>query len=194
MGSGKSTVAALLRKLGYAVLDADHTVHLILSPGGPGEAEIIKTFGESVRAADGKLDRRALGRLVFNEADKLEALEKIVHPLVRASVANDRAKLRAQGKAVAFYDVPLLFEKKMETDFDYVLVVTAPENVRRQRLAKRSQMTDAEFLERSKHHVSAEEKEARASAVIQNLGDLRELEAEVRRALKNLNIPLPTPA
>jgi dephospho-CoA kinase len=191
MGSGKSTVAAILRRLGYAVLDADKTVHLILSPGGPGEDQIIRTFGEGVRAADGKLDRRALGRLVFNDADQLEALEKIVHPLVRASVADERARLRAMGKEVAFYDVPLLFEKKMETDFDYVLVVTAPENVRRARLAKRSQMTDAEFLERSKHHLSAEEKEARASAVIQNLGDLRELEAETMRALKTLGISPP---
>jgi dephospho-CoA kinase len=191
MGSGKSTVAAILRRLGYAVLDADKTVHLILSPGGPGEDQIIRTFGEGVRAADGKLDRRSLGRLVFNDAAKLEALEKIVHPLVRASVADERARLWATGKEVAFYDVPLLFEKKMENDFDFVLVVTAPENVRRARLAKRSQMTDAEFMERSKHHVSAEEKEARASAVIQNLGDLRELEAETLRALKQLGISPP---
>ncbi len=194
MGSGKSTVAGLLRKLGYAVLDADKTVHLILSPGCTGESEIIRTFGESVRETGGHLDRRALGRLVFNDAKKLETLEKILHPLVRASVAAERSKLRTEGHAAAFYDVPLLFEKKMEADFDAILVVTAPEAARRERLAKRSQMTEAEFLERSKHHVAVEQKMARASFVIHNSGDLAALEAEVRKALAFLKLGLPTPA
>ncbi len=76
MGSGKSTVAKILRGFGYDVLDADKFVHLILSPGGPGEVQIFKTFGEAVRGPDGHLNRRALGRLVFKNRAKLDALEK----------------------------------------------------------------------------------------------------------------------
>ncbi len=188
MGSGKSTVASMLRRFGYDVLDADKIVHLILSPGGEAEAQILQTFGEQVRDAAGRIDRRALGQLVFKDPLKLASLESILHPLVRANVAAEKERLRAQGKSVAFYDVPLLFEKKMERDFDAILVVSAPEELRRERLRQRSQMTEVEFRERSKHHVSAEEKEARASAIIRNSGELNDLEAEIRRALKAISL------
>ena len=191
MGSGKSAVAEILRRLGYAVLDADKIVHQLLGPGGPAEAKILRTFGEKLRGPDGHLDRRALGRAVFGNPARLEKLEGILHPMVRQEVANLRKNLFAQGRRVIFYDVPLLFEKKMQDQFDHVIVVIAPDEIRRQRLKARSGMTDAEFNERSKHHIPPAEKEARASEVIYNFGDLDDLKAEVKDALKALRIPPP---
>lgn len=192
MGSGKSTVAQILRRIGYDVLDADQVVHEILSPGGPGEAEVFRTFGESVRGADGHLDRRALGRKVFGDTAQLSRLERILHPLVRQRVGAEKNRLAAAGQKVAFYDVPLLFEKKMENDFDHILVVTAPDESRQRRLNQRSQMSEAEFLERSKHHVSPAEKVARASFVIHNDSTLENLEQKVSLAIAHLNLPAPT--
>lgn len=184
MGSGKSTVAELLRRRGYSVLDADRIVHQLLEPGGEAESEIVKTFGEDVLGADRHLDKKSLGRAVFNDKTQLEKLERILHPLVRTVVAREKRALIQQGKSVAFYDVPLLFEKKMEADFDKIIVVTAPEDIRRRRLASRSQMTDIEFEDRSKHHISPQEKEARASAVVRNLGNLDDLDNEISKALR----------
>ena len=192
MGSGKSTVANILRGMGYDVLDADKVVHHILSTGGPAEKEIYRTFGESLRGSDGRLDRRALGQMVFGDLDRLALLEGIIHPLVRQHISQERARLSSAGKQIAFYDVPLLFEKKMEKDFDHILVVTAPEDQRRRRLAARSQMSDDEFVERSKHHVSPEEKAARATYVIVNDSNLKDLEADVLRSLASLKLPPPT--
>ena len=194
MGSGKSTVANMLRGMGYDVLDADEIVHQLLGTRGPGEKEIYRTFGEDLRGSDGKLDRRALGRMVFGNSERLAQLEAILHPLVRQLVSEEKARLAGEGKPLAFYDVPLLFEKKMEKDFDHVLVVTAPEDQRRRRLATRSQMSDEDFVNRSKHHMLPEEKAKRASYVVVNDSTLKNLEAGVLCALAHLNLPAPTKA
>lgn len=194
MGSGKSTVASILRAMGYPVLDADQIVHKILSPGGTGEREIFRTFGQHLKNADGHLDRKALGKEVFEDTMKLMALEKLVHPLVRSEVEGRKQLLQAQGTRAAFYDVPLLFEKNMEAQFDHVMVVSAPEDVRQERVLRRSKMSAEEFRQRSQHHVPPAEKEARASVVIMNTGDLNHLENEVRNALQHLGVPSPTVA
>jgi dephospho-CoA kinase len=190
MGSGKSTVALLLRQMGYEVLDADAEARKVLGPGTTGEAEVLRSFGQILRDDQGHLDRRALGRLVFADRAQLAKLEAIVHPLVQSQVAAQRRQLAARGVGAAFYDVPLLFEKKLRDQFDLVLVVSAAEEFRARRLKARSQMTDDEIQERGRHHLSPEAKEAQASAVIRNDGDLVQLEKNLRRVLKDLKIPL----
>jgi dephospho-CoA kinase len=191
MGSGKSTVASILRKLGYPVLNADQIVHQILSPGGPAEKEIFKTFGQDMRGEGGALDRRALGRVVFPSSAKLAQLESIIYPILRAEVAEQRRNLALKGANAAFYDVPLLFEKGMRDQFDHVLVVMANENLRRERLRARSGLSDLEFDQRMAKQMKPEDKERLASAVIRNESDEAALLEEVKRALKALNIPSP---
>lgn len=191
MGSGKSTVATILRKLGYPVLDADQLVHQILSPGGLAEAEIFRTFGESVRASGGGLDRRALGRVVFPVKEKLLQLESIIYPILKADVASRRKNLADKGCNAAFYDVPLLFEKGMRDQFDFVLVVSASEKLRRERLKARSNLSDMEFDQRMSQQMPPAEKEKLASAVIRNESDEAALEAALIEALKRLKIPSP---
>lgn len=180
--------------MGYPVLDADQVVHKILMNGGPAEKEVLKAFGENLRDAKGHLDRRALGRVVFADASKLETLEKILHPRVRELVASEKDKLENAGHGAAFYDVPLLFEKKMESMFNRIIVVSAPEDVRRQRVMARSGLTADEFTERQGRQLPPEYKEKNANAVIVNSGDLVKLKKEIESALKSLKVPLPAAA
>lgn len=189
MGSGKSTVAERLRAHGYVVLDADQVVRTVLRSGSDAEKEVFKTFGELVRGADGNLDRRALAAAVFADAHKLEQLEWIIHPRVRAQVAAEKAALIQAGTRAAFYDVPLLFEKKMEDQFDFVITVSASPALRLQRLQKRTGLTIVEIEERWSRQLPAQLKETRADAVIKNNGSLEDLDLEIAAALKKLGVP-----
>jgi dephospho-CoA kinase len=158
------------------------------------ETQVIQTFGQSVCAADGHLDRRALGRVVFEDAKKLDQLEKILHPKVREEVARRRFDLEKSGFAAAFYDVPLLFEKNMEDQFDAVLVVSATEKLRRERVRARTGLSDAELDARFKRQLSLAEKEKRASAVVDNNGSEKDLETHLRKVLEQLEIPVKNPS
>lgn len=191
MGSGKSTVAHRLRQMGFEVLDADEVARRVLGPGAPGETEVIQTFGQQLCDKSGRLDRRALGRLVFNDKEKLLKLEAIIHPRVRDEVAAARAKLAGRGVSAAFYDVPLLFEKNMQKEFDHVLVVSAERKLRDERVKVRSQLTAEEIEERNSRHLPPEAKEAAASAVIRNNGTVEELQREIDQALSKIGVRLP---
>lgn len=193
MGSGKSSVAKILKDKGYPVMDADQVVSQILQSGGSVEALVIKTFGQAVQGADGKLDRRALGRIVFTDKQKLQQLEGILHPLVKTVVSGEREKFRNSGYPVAFYDVPLLFEKDMSGQFDYILVVTAARELCIQRIEKRTGLSRSEIEARLNSQLDPAFKIGRASAVIYNDGGFNELRDEVEGALRNLHLPLPAP-
>jgi dephospho-CoA kinase len=193
MGSGKSTVANLLRQMGFEVIDADDVARKVLSPGSPGEAQVLKTFGENLRDDQGHLDRRALGRVVFASSEKMETLESIIHPLVRSEVAARKKRLEADGVPAAFYDVPLLYEKNMQTDFDYVIVVTADFETCKSRVISRSRLSVEEIVERNSRHIPPQIKEAKADAVIRNAGSLADLQLEIVKALTRLKIALPSP-
>lgn len=191
IGSGKSSAAKVLKQMGYPVLDADQVVHGLLAPGSPVEAEVLGAFGAPARGGDGHLDRRALGRIVFGQPALLKRLEDILHPRVRERVALLRAELAAAGHTAAFYDVPLLFEKNMESLFDGVIVVSAPRELAISRFMSRTGLSRAEVEARVQAQLDPALKEARASAVVRNDGDWSKLEHELRVALKVLKVPAP---
>lgn len=187
IASGKSAVTKVLRTLGYEVLDADEISHRVTTPppAGTGAAlpEIFRTFGEGLRGPDGSLDRKALGNLVFGRDQKRLKLEAIIHPLVRAEVASRRRELAAQGMAVAFYDVPLLFEKNLEKEFDAVIVVTTTPELQLERLMKRNSLTEDEARVRLRSQIPLVDKETKTPYVIHNVAGLDFLESEVKRVL-----------
>lgn len=194
MGSGKSTAAKVLMQMGFPVLDADRVVHGLLTPGGVVESSVIRTFGRAVCGTDGHLDRRALGRVVFGDAEKLDQLEKILHPKVREEVSRRRRDLEKSGFSAAFYDVPLLFEKKMDDQFDAILVVSAREDLRLKRVRTRTGLSDSEIEARFKSQLPLAEKEKRASAVVDNNGTENDLEANLRKVLEQLNVAVKSPS
>jgi len=136
IGSGKSTVAGMLGSLGAVLLDADRIVRDLLGPGGEGAARVRESFGDAYLSADGSVDRRAMAALVFADGTSRKKLEAIVHPLV---VSNRRVKLAeirrtAGAGAIVVSEAALIFEAGTRGEFDGVLLVTAPVEVRTRRL------------------------------------------------------------
>jgi len=179
IASGKSVVAARLKELGAVHVDADVLAREVVEPGTPGLAAIEREFGPSVIAADGTLNRPALGSIVFSDPDKRLALNAITHPAVW-----QRAKelfAAADPDAVVVYDVPLLVEAATDRPikFDLVVVVNASTATRMQRLIELRGMTREEATHRLNSQASDTERLAIADVVIDSNGTLDETLAQV---------------
>jgi len=186
IGAGKSEVARLLSVRGAVVIDADVLAREVLEPGTDGLAAVVAEFGDSVLAADGSLDRKRLGAIVFGDAaEQLGGgaissargrLNAIVHPRVAARTAELMAA--APPDSVIVHDVPLLTENGLAPNYDLVLVVQAPLSARLERLAARGLSAD-ETRSRIAAQASDEQRRAIADVVIVNDGDLAQLDRQV---------------
>lgn len=174
IGSGKSTVAQLLRDQGITVLDADGFAR---EGSRVLQAEICAVFPEV--CASGQIDRAALGQLVFAQPESRKRLESILHPYVRGRMREETAKAEAAGQSLIVQDIPLLFETGRELDFTGVLVVLAPTLERLKRVQARSGLSEADFAARDAQQMPQEEKAKRANWVIQNETGLEELRSKV---------------
>lgn len=176
IASGKSAVAALFRRWGATVLDADAIVREVQAPGGPVMRRIVERFGKAVARSDGSLDRPTLRRIVMADAGARAALERIVHPAVHTRRAELAAEAQARGDRVVVSDIPLLFESGDPEAFDAIVLVDAPEPVRLRRLVEQRGLTEAEAWEMIRAQLPAASKRARSHFVIDNDGDLAALE------------------
>lgn len=184
IASGKSTVSRILASLGAVVVDADLLAREVVAQGTPGLAAVVEEFGAQVLAADGSLDRPALGAVVFADDERRRALEAIIHPLVRAAGAGLEAE--AEADAVVVHDIPLLVEVGRAEEFDAVVVVDVPVEVQLDRMVTDRGMTPEEARARIDAQASREERLAVADHVVDNTGTLDELAervGEVHRAL-----------
>jgi dephospho-CoA kinase len=173
IASGKSTVARRLAELGAVHIDADQLARTVVEPGRPALARIVDTFGAGVLAADGSLDRAALGSIVFADPDALRRLNAIVHPAVREeSDALLQAAERANPDVVVVYDVPLLVEATGTGRYDLVVVVHADEMTRLERMIELRGMSEADAAGRLKSQASDAERLAVADVVIEANGSL----------------------
>jgi dephospho-CoA kinase len=187
IGSGKSTVAAMLSALGARVIDADRIVHELQTPGSPLLHEMVAAFGEQILDASGALDREAMGRLVFADEEKRARLGTIVHPRVGAEMMRRVEEARRQGVALVVLDIPLLLEGRKAgragasaLPFDAVIVVWVPEALQLDRQMRRDGRDRAESLRRIRAQMPLDEKRALADHVIDNSGSLAETERQVR--------------
>jgi dephospho-CoA kinase len=180
--SGKSTLVRLLGELpGVETASADETVHHLLKNDQETISRVVERFGEDVRGSDG-IDRKALGREVFGDAEALRDLEEILHPLVRDET--DR-RIAASDAELFVAEIPLLFETDRGQDFDYTVVVTVPEERRRAWSEERG-VDEAALRAIEVRQFSGEEKARRADLVVQNDGDLdrlREQAEDMRRRI-----------
>jgi len=173
IASGKSTIASRLASHGAVVVDADRIAREVVEPGTPALAEIAQRFGEGVIAADGSLDRPALGAIVFGDPEALQALNGITHPAVlAASTARFEAAGAADPDAIVIYDVPLLVESANEYPFDRVVVAHADAATRIQRLVTLRGMDEGEAERRIRSQASDDERLAVADVVIETGGTL----------------------
>ncbi len=185
VGSGKSTVAEMMRELGADVVDADEATHAVYEPGNPGFDAVVREFGEAY-VDSGRIDRSRLGELVFRDDDARRRLNSIVHPLVRDWMAQRTAEAAERGVEVVVQDVPLLFENGLERLFSTVVLVYVPEDVQVERLVSGRGFT----AERARAMIAAqmpiENKRGLAHHVINNSGTREETLAQVKAVWKQL--------
>lgn len=179
IGSGKSTVARLLAARGAFVIDADQLAREVVAPGQPALAEIARSFGSAVLAADGSLDRAKLGAQVFADAEARARLNGIVHPEVRRLSALRIQEAVSRGVPVVVYDVPLLYETGLEASFPLVIVVDASEATRAARIVARDGLSQDETKARMDAQLPLSEKVRRADFVVDNGGTLDETSRQV---------------
>ncbi|MFD7664131.1 dephospho-CoA kinase [Streptomyces sp. NPDC059788] len=180
IGAGKSEVSRLLASYGAVIVDADKIAREVVEPGTPGLAAVTEEFGTDVLSADGTLDRPKLGAIVFNDPEKLQALNAIVHPLVGARSAELEAA--AGPDAVVVHDVPLLTENGLAPLYDLVIVVDATPDTQLDRLVRLRGMAEGEAKARMEAQATREQRLAIADLVIDNDGPLEALEPQVREA------------
>ena len=181
VAAGKSAVAALFRRWGATVVDADEIVHQLQQRGTPVLSAITGRFGTAVLRPDGSLDRARLRALVFADEGARRDLEAIVHPAVQARRAELLAEAGDRGDPVVVSDIPLLFETMDPAQFDAVVLVDAPAAVRRERLMAQRGFSAEDADRLIAAQVPATLKRARSSFVIDNDGDEAALERRARK-------------
>jgi dephospho-CoA kinase len=181
IGSGKSTVSALLAAKGAVVVDADAIVRDVQRPGTPVFAAMVERFGPGIVAADGTLDREAVADRVFGDPDALAALNAIVHPAVGAEIARRMQEL-ATTDAVVVLDVPLMVESRNAYPVAGLLVVDVDPEVALRRVVEQRGMREDDVRARLGRQATREQRLARADRVIDNSGTLDDLRAQVDAA------------
>ena len=186
---GKSFVVECFRELGCHVLDADHTAREVVDPGTEGLRRIVEEFGETV-LADGSLDRKKLGAIVFSDREKRNRLNSIVHPLV-IEKQNEWLKEREaeDPDGIAIIDAALMIESGGYKRFDKLIVVWCDTDIQLARLMKRNDLTENEARDRIAAQMPQEEKKAFADVLIDTSGsfdDTRRQVVETFNILKHL--------
>ena len=184
IGSGKSTVAKILSEVGAVIIDADAIAKEVLEPGQVGYENVLLAFGETLLDTFGNIDRKILASLVFQDAEKLLKLESIVHPAVIARVSEIRESFPET--AIVVYDTPLLVEKQLQDQFDKVLIVSADEDIRKERLVQRG-LDLADIEARMANQVTDIQRTAVADFVIINNGSMKELREQVAKVWQQLS-------
>jgi dephospho-CoA kinase len=181
IATGKSTVAAMFASLGAAIVDADRIGHALQEPGRPCHRAIVASFGPGVLDAEGRIDRRRLGALVFADAEARARLEAIMHPAIREACQAEIRAAAAAGRALCLVDAALILESGQRGRYETIVLVTAPEEAQGARLAATRGLTAAEARQRIQAQWPAAAKVALADFVIDNGGELSATRDQVVR-------------
>jgi dephospho-CoA kinase len=193
IASGKSSVARLLSAHGATIIDADLLAREAVAPGSPGLSAVAERFGAGVLTADGSLDRGALRAIVFADPAAREALNRIVHPAVGRLREQALAAARSRGDRIVISDIPLLFEVGLESAFDGVILVDAPERIRETRLVRDRRLDPAEARAMIASQWPASRKRPGARWIIENDGTPEQLAARVDALWTELAALAPLP-
>lgn len=184
IASGKSTVSNLLAEKGFPIVDADLIARLVVEPGTKVMQEIEKTFGPEVIAEDGSLNREALGQRIFGHEQNREKLNAIMHPAIRAEMLRQKETHLKNGATHIIMDIPLLFESKLQSFVEKIIVVTVTPENQKLRLMKRNAFTEEQAMSRINAQLPMAIKEAGADAVIDNNGTVEETKKQLENLLK----------
>lgn len=186
MGAGKTTASQMIESLGHPVAYADEIAKSVLEPGAEGLTEVAVEFGQEVLSENGTLDRARLAEKVFGNPEQLLSLEKITHPKIQAEVLAFQQRCRELNLPLAFYDVPLLFEKSLQSRFDTIVCVVASQETLFARLRKRETWSDEEIQNRLDHQLSEEVKVEGSQYILQNDGSVEALKLQIENMVSDL--------
>jgi dephospho-CoA kinase len=192
IASGKSTVSAMLRELGFAVLETDLIAHQLIEPGLPAYEEILQEFGGAFVGSGKEIDRAALAKIVFANPVKLQRLNAIVHPRVEKRIVSALADLEGNGSpSAAFVEAALIFEAGLDKKLDGVVVVWCKPEQQIERLVSRG-FTEEEARRRIAAQLPVEEKLQRATVKIDCSCSMAETRRQVQDFATNLGAVRPT--
>lgn len=186
IGSGKSTVAAMLAEAGFPIVDADKIAREIMEPGSPVLDEVAEVFGADVLNDDRSLNRSELARRAFVSKEETEKLNSITHPAIRAESRRRFEEAKRNGERAAVYDMPLLVELGLDKDMDLTVVVDVDAEERVRRLVEYRGLDEADARARIAQQLDDETRKAAADIIIDNNGPLDELAPQVRSLIEQL--------
>jgi dephospho-CoA kinase len=191
IASGKSTVSNMFKDLGIPVVDADVIAKETVQKGRPAYKEIVRVFGEDILGADLQLDRVKLGAIIFQSEEKRLLLNQIVHPAVRKEVLLQKEAFVREGHETVVLDIPLLFESKLTSFVDKVLLVFVDDTVQLERLMARNDFTTEEAKSRIQSQMPLTEKAALADVLINNNGTIEETREQLLSILSKWHVHFP---
>ena len=189
IGSGKSTVAAMLRDAGIPVLDADRISREVTAPGGRAYDAVIQAFGRGIVRDDGSIDRKLLGEIVFSDRASRERLERITHPAIFESMKEAIAGIEREGHRAAVVEATLIHELGRKGLFEAVISVACDRTTSISRLAARDGMTRRQSEARLRAQMDAERKAGASDYVIDNSGNLDDTRRQVEQIVRILQAP-----
>jgi dephospho-CoA kinase len=179
IASGKSEAAAMFAERGATIMDADVLARDVVAVGSPAYDRVVARWGPEILSPDGSLDRAALRHTVFADRTQLDELNAIVHPQVNKLRRKIVAEARKRGDSVLIYVVPLLFERRLVNEFDEIILVDAPRELRLDRLVRLRGISEDDAANMISSQMVAELKRARADFVIENSGTIEQLREQV---------------
>jgi dephospho-CoA kinase len=183
IASGKSTVSNMLKEKGYPIVDADKIARQVVEPGTPVIKEIAEHFGDEVLNEDGSLNREKLGKRIFKSEEERKKLNTIIHPAIRNEMIRQKEQWISKGAGTVILDIPLLFESKLQSFVEKIIVVSVTPEIQKQRLIARNELNEQEAADRINSQLPMVEKEAGADAVIDNNGTIEETKMQVETLL-----------
>ncbi len=187
IASGKSTVLKEFKKLGAKVIDSDKIAHRIIQKDKKVYREIIKYFGRRILKKDGKIDRKKLGKIVFEDKNKLKLLEKITHPAIISEIKKTLTRLLTYPLTrLIVLDAPLLFEKSLSKMVDETVVVWVPEEIQIQRLISRDKLGYESAKKRIKLQMPLDKKKKLADYCIDGSKSLKKIKQQIKKFWKKL--------
>ena len=186
IGSGKSTVAAMLREAGIPVLDADRISRDVTAPGGKAYDAVVRAFGKGIVRDDGSIDRKRLGEIVFADPASRERLERITHPAILEGMKEAIADVEREGHRAVVVEATLIHESGRRGLFEAVISVTCDRETAISRLAARDGMSRDEAEARLRAQMNADRKAGASDYVIDNSASLAETARQVNQIARVL--------
>ncbi|NMB09820.1 MAG: dephospho-CoA kinase [Tissierellia bacterium] len=185
IASGKSTLCTLLSNMSYTIINTDNITHDLYTKGNKGYKKILEIFGEKILDKYRNIDRKKLGNIVFNDKKKMLQLEDLIHPLVMEEVLN---KVEKTDEKIIFVEIPQLFEAYDKVtqyiNFYEIWLIYVDEKEQLKRLIKRDNLSKEEAIKRINSQMSLEEKKLKADFLIENNGNIEDLELKLINKIK----------